>query len=515
MITTRRWTGLATVVVAASVLSGMQAAAASFPGEVRVSGPSPFNGCSTPRFGGTLNTQAEVEPQAAKNPANAQNLIGVWQQDRWSNGYSRGLVAGYTVDGAKSWKEVPLPFSRCAPGGLAWDRASDPWVSIGPDGTAYTVALLGNGNPFTGASAIAAATSRDGGKTWGNVNIIQSDTNGNVFSNDKESVTADPSHPGTAYVVWDRTRDAPAGHFRIPTLFSRTTDGGRTWSPPVAIAAKDMDEQSIGNVIVADPRRHALYDFYAFYFCTCLTIPEIRYVKSTDGGIHWGTSHLVNTMDAIAITDPNTGELVRTEDFQPTEAIDPSNGNLYVAWQTPRFNGGQYDEIALSTSTDGGVTWSAEQRASSFTGRPAFTPTLAVGAGGVVALTYYDFRRLAAGDTTNLPTDYWLRTSSDGGTTLSADQHVAGPFNLKAAPVSSGRGFFIGDYQGLVNVGADFVPFFVQTNCSTGTCTSNRTDVYSALVAPLPAATAHATAGARAPSGWVASPSDRRPPPTY
>ncbi len=82
MITTRRWTGLATVVAAASVLSGMQAtAAASFPGEVRVSGSSPFNGCSTPRFGGTLNTQAEVEPQAAKNPANAQNLVGVWQQD--------------------------------------------------------------------------------------------------------------------------------------------------------------------------------------------------------------------------------------------------------------------------------------------------------------------------------------------------------------------------------------------------------------------------------------------------
>jgi hypothetical protein len=506
-----RKAGLLATAAVTALVSATQASAASFPGEVRVSGHSPFGGCITPRFGGTLNTQAEVEPWVASNPTNAQNLIGVWQQDRWSNGFSRGLAAGYSFDGGKSWNETALPFSRCAPGGLAWDRASDPWVSIGPDGTAYAVALLGNGSPDVGATAIASATSIDGGKTWQNPTIIQSDTNGNVFSNDKESVTADPTHAGTAYVVWDRLRDAPSGHFRIPTLFSKTINGGRTWSAPRPIAANDMDEQSIGNVILVNPRTHALYDFYAFYFCTCLTIPEIRYVKSTNGGASWGASHLVNTIDALGISDPNTGELVRTEDFAPTEAIDPTNGNLYVAWQTPRFNGGLFDEIAISTSTDDGVTWSPEQRANSFTGRPAFTPTLAVGAGGVVALTYYDFRSLAAGDTTNLPTDYWLRSSRDGGQTLSADQHVAGPFNMKAAPVSRDRGFFIGDYQGLTSVGNLFVPFFVQTNCSSGACTSNRTDVYSARITPLPAGADHATAGARKSPGSSAAPSERRP----
>lgn len=502
----RTWVGVVAAASMVMVGSALPAGAAVSPGDVRVSGPSPYAGCSTPTHGPfVVYPQAEVEPQVTSNPANPRNLVGAWQQDRWGNGASHGLVAGYSFDGGASWGETTLPFSRCAPGGLAYERASDPWVSIGPDGTAYAVGLsLDSG---AGPTAIVASTSRDGGRTWARPRIVQADPVNSPFFNDKESVTADPTRPGTAYVVWDRSRPAPGQHFRIPAMFSVTTDGGSTWSTPRAIAAKALDQQSIGNVIVADPRSHKLYEFYTLFFCTCPTVARIQFVESNDGGSTWSRPHDVDNLDAIPVTDPNTGELLRTNDFSPSVALDPSNGSLHVAWQSPRFNGGHYDEVAVTTSTDGGRTWSAAVRGNSFTGRPAFTPTLAVSSDGTLGLTYYDMRALAPGNTATLPTDYWFRDSRDEGRTFSADQHVAGPFDMKAAPVSAGRGFFVGDYEGLTAVGRHFVPFFVRTNCLAGPCRRDRTDVYAAQVTPLPAGAEHASEGP--PAVAMAAPATR------
>src|SRR5215469_14146153 len=115
---------------------------------VTASGPSPYASCSNADQPGTNFLNAEVEPQVAVNPTNSQNIVGVFQQDRWSNGGAHGLVAGFSSDGGASWGETPLPFSVCTPNavldpftGAPYNRASDPWVSIGPDGTAYTVSL--------------------------------------------------------------------------------------------------------------------------------------------------------------------------------------------------------------------------------------------------------------------------------------------------------------------------------------------------------------------------------------
>src|SRR5207237_8480887 len=114
--------------------------------------------------GSVSYVNAEVEPWVAVNPANPANIIGVWQQDRWSDGGARGLVAGFSSDGGASWGETTLPFSACARGGLACERASDPWVSIGPDGTAYAVSISFNAS--NNNNAVAAATSTNGGRTW-------------------------------------------------------------------------------------------------------------------------------------------------------------------------------------------------------------------------------------------------------------------------------------------------------------------------------------------------------------
>ena len=40
-----------------------------------------------------------------------------------------------SLNGGTSWSESEAAFSTCEGG--TYDRASDPWVSIGPDGKAY------------------------------------------------------------------------------------------------------------------------------------------------------------------------------------------------------------------------------------------------------------------------------------------------------------------------------------------------------------------------------------------
>ena len=212
---------------------------------VRVSQASPYAaGCNTDPAGATLYEDTAVEPYEAVNPANASNVIATWQQDRWSGGGAHGLVAAYSMDGAKTWHEQGLPLSAC--GGGTYERASDPWVSFSPNGTAYLVSIsfsgkstLGPGGSGTGGVLVTRST--DGGVTWGAPTSLITD--GNLAFDDKESVTADPNDSNYAYVVWDRADSS--GH--QPTYFSRTTDGGNTWSAGQPIYDPGVNNATMGN----------------------------------------------------------------------------------------------------------------------------------------------------------------------------------------------------------------------------------------------------------------------------
>ena len=84
----------------------------------------------------------EIEPWVDVNPTNPQNLIVGWQQDRWSNGGARGDVSAYSKDGGTTWTKVLVPGTTlCSGGGGLSVRASDPWVSFSPNGTAYFMTL--------------------------------------------------------------------------------------------------------------------------------------------------------------------------------------------------------------------------------------------------------------------------------------------------------------------------------------------------------------------------------------
>jgi hypothetical protein len=86
----------------------------------------------------------------------------------------------------------------------------------------------------------------------------------------------------------------------------------------------------------------------------------------------------------------------------------------------------------------------------------------------VVGVTYFQWATTVAG---NEPTNVWIRHSttpgsSAAGPTFDGPTLVDGPFNNLASPVS--RGYFPGDYQGLVANATGFIPFYVKSNCADG-----------------------------------------------
>src|SRR6266498_6017076 len=166
--------------------------------------PSPFAGCSVEaEDADNVNfPNTEPEPFVAVNPTDALNVVGVYQQDRWSSGAAKAQGTAASTDGGLSWTgHAFVPFSECAGGDPDYDRTTDPWVTFDPAGNAYQISL-----PLSHdleISSVAVSKSTDGGFSWDAPKTLIRDETGLNF-NDKESITADPTRPGYVYAVWAR-----------------------------------------------------------------------------------------------------------------------------------------------------------------------------------------------------------------------------------------------------------------------------------------------------------------------
>jgi hypothetical protein len=434
--------------------------------------------------------------------------VGGWQQDRWSNGGSRGLVAGVSFDGGTSWTQVVVPKITLCSGGSAanggdFKRATDPWVTFSPNGHVYFFSLsldieappgFPGGN---GKNALFVSKSTTGGQTWGDPIKIIEDTNPR-FLNDKNSITADPASSDFVYAVWDRLK-VPVGSiinpenvigfgFQGPVYFSRTTDGGQTWEPARAIYNPGANGQTIGNQIVVLPDGTLVDVFNEVLGAknpgNATFVYNVSLVRSTDRGVTWTHGQAIRAAQlltraafdpqGISIRDPESGDPVRTGDIIPEVAVDrspasPARGTLYAVWQDSRFSDFTHDSIAFAKSTDGGFTWSApiqiNQTPTSIPSgnQQSFTPSIAVAPDGTIGVTYYDFRNNTAG--ASLLTDYFIVHCHPTTSSCTSPAHwtfetrlTNASFDMRQAPVA--RGFFTGDYAGLGVTGTKFGAFF-------------------------------------------------------
>jgi hypothetical protein len=437
----------------------------------RASGLTSFAaGCDRVPATGTLYVNGDVEPWIAANPVDGNNLIGVWQQDRWSNGGARGIGIAYSRDGGGTWARSNAPLSRCAgaaAGSAAdYERNSDPWVTFTPTGVAWQVALAFN-SQANADNAIVVSHSTDGGHTWADAVALRAD--GSTSFNDKESITADPTDARYVYATWDRLTGNNG-----PAWLARTTNGGTTWEAARVIYDPGINSQTVNNQIVVLPDG-TLVDFFTELANVGPQNARLRLIRSSDKGATWSAPITISDLQTVGTVDPDTGTGIRDGSGIGAIAVG-ANGMLAAAWQDSRF-AITHDDIAFARSLDGGLTWSAPIRINGAPQSAALIPAIAVRSDGTIGVTYFDFRENTP-DTTTLPTATWIVTSGDGVTW--SERRVAPNFDYAKAPQAGGR-YFLGDYSGMASTGTTFLSFFGRATDDA----ANRSDI---VLAQTPAA---------------------------
>ncbi|AOK16653.1 hypothetical protein WT26_11900 [Burkholderia cepacia] len=389
---------------------------------VQVAAGDPFSGCTADQvhaqetaLGSVLYPATSIEPWVAADPTNASRLLAGHQQDRWSDGGSRGLVGVVSSDAGSSWaNSIPTGVSECTGG--KFRRASDPWVDFAQDGTAFFFSLVLDPmqptTPFGArSSAMLVSRSVDHGATWQAPVELIHNSSSHVL-NDKNSLTADPTANGYVYAVWDQlsvfppSKDAAqllAGNdgvaiarqllnstagassvcepftsppckggapsfkfnFTGPTFFSRSTDNGVTWSTATPIYQPGTNKQTIDNIVRALPDG-TLLDFFTAINVTPQVL-NIGYIKSTDKGGSWTGPAFASDIRVVGVVTPDSGQRIRDAAILYSVAVNPATGAIYLAWQDDRFSTAActtptgsipVDGIAFSESDDGGATWS-------------------------------------------------------------------------------------------------------------------------------------------------------------
>lgn len=430
---------------------------------------------------------AHSEPEIAENPLNPLNLVG--GSKFFTNPARYQFKIGYytSFDGGCTWTDGGfLPgydrYSITSDISFAFDRHNDVYAAVLVDGE------TGNGQ-FSG---VAVSRSTDGGRHFASPVLIHPDPTGATFS-DKPWIGVDTTsgpYAGSIYVAWNLDdNNSPSAAID----FSRSTDGGKTFSPGIEISgdsslcqfgapaggAKRCDS-ALGAIPVISPDG-TISVVYAYLdpnrgaededndsggdvngnirlsgqanLAACRPAPPDNFahthllvVQSKDGGATWSAP-----VDAATVYDiPGHFNNSCFRNFSlPAFAADPTNGTLYLSWADER-NGDA--DILLARSTDGGATWSAPVRVNDDPvgdGKDQFQPQVAVAPDGVVSVMFFDRRN----DPNNVMIDTYLAQSTDDGQSFQPNARVTtvswNPATDAPLPNPGGSITFIGDYQGL------------------------------------------------------------------
>lgn len=264
---------------------------------------------------------------------------------------------------------------------------------------------------------------------------------------DKEWMEIDENSPsasacaGSVYVAHTNFHASGSS----PIMFSRSKDGGATFSQPKTISTGSPSgtPRNQGADIAVAPDGTVYVAYGAFQGGGNSAFNGIAIVKSTDCGRKWSQPVFVGS-----INDPQApGVAFRTPAFAFV-AVDDTNANVvYVAYQSLS---GDYD-VYVQRSTDAGATWGAPVQVNEDPGsRHQIFPTIEV-SNGALHVAWYDFRNSTTA--ANEALDVYYASTNTAGDTYPTFSH-----NVRVTDVShngncllfgGGTAAFHGDYNEL------------------------------------------------------------------
>jgi hypothetical protein len=314
--------------------------------------------------------------------------------------------------------------------------------------------------------AVAVHRSTDHGLTFTGPQYVDRDRTALDFD-DKESIAADPRDPRRAYVTWVKQQVPPPPLPGVPlistTYFSRTADGGVTWSRPRALATSLPPTAFAGGIVVALPSGEVLLTYpqitpqnpiSCVFDQECRGLVTVYALRSRNRGRTWSAPVTAARYVRGPVRDPEGSE-VKASAEQYSLATD-RQGNAYLVAHDERAS--PRSHLIVVRSIDGGRSWQrlTDADSASPVHGPKLQPTIAAGP-DALGIIYYDFRDDTRPGDGHAAFSWWFEHSEDGGRSWH-EQRVTAPSDLnRALGTPSEFGHFIGDYFGLQPAARDFI----------------------------------------------------------
>jgi BNR repeat-like domain len=398
--------------------------------------------------------RTQVEPDSLSA---GSTIVSSVQTGRFFNGGASDIGFATSNNAGRTFVHGFLPGTTAeAPRpNPTYERASDASVAFDARDNVWLISyLLIPPTPLNGNPAFVdlfVSRSTDGGRTWGLPVAIA--RTGDFLDKNWSVCDNTPSSRffGNCYTEFD---DATLGDLE---QMSTSSDGGLTWSAGKATAD---GAHGLGGQPLVKPNGQVVVPYVGLDSSTFL-FTESSFT-SVDGGASWSAQTLISEADFRL---PNGG--IRATIPLPSAEID-RGGRIYVAWSDCRFRAQCASSDIVFSTTDDGITWSPVQRipvdpvASTV---DHFIPGIAVdrntaGASAHLALGYY-FYPISNCTATSCQLDVGFSSSTNGGRTWTSGETVAGPMSLGWLANTS-QGVMVGDYisTSIVNGGATAFPFF-------------------------------------------------------
>jgi hypothetical protein len=415
-----------------------------------VAGRSPFadRQCNVTTAFYTSPGGKEGEPYVAVNPKHPRNRIVAYMDAERAT-----VDVAYTRSAGRHWRHtVPRGVDDCTGNhSRPWEASGDPWISIGPDGTAYLSALTWahfvTAPTSDYVSVLHVQTSRNGGRSWSR----PLDLGGRNAVSDKPMVLANPHRAGVAYVIWRNQGFGLASGRRAETrlLFASTHDGGRTWTRPTLIEP-GAPTDFFGTPQVSILRSGTLVA------TSSLADPSggsrLLSWRSTDGGTHWSGPTTIKHVPEGS-NPPFCGQSASGGDGGSTlgQQTVIRGRSVALVYLDGRAASARRGRLVMAKSTDGGRSWRTHTVVRSRS--PLLLATVTADRRGRVGLLYdrVDTSRIDCAAKV-IPTQTRFAVSRSGGSTWSRSVAVGSRWwNLATSARGTGgfSGYFVGDYQAL------------------------------------------------------------------